>query len=124
MFSPIAIVDSVEMIRDGGSLAAIFHGRDGCEYWLFFEICIRNLSEQVVERVGYARPKVVNRHTGIEVSVTWEDASTMLKKIAKITHRDQDWHWLKIMQAVVDSNGELPDGVEKVIRSFRLNDLA
>ncbi|MRW90866.1 hypothetical protein GJ699_12775 [Duganella sp. FT80W] len=124
MLFPIAIVDSVEMIRDGGSLAAIFHGPDGCEYWLFFEICIRNLSEHVVERVGYAPPKVVNRHTGTEVSVTWEDASTMLKKIAKITHRDQDWHWLKKMQAVADLNGELPDGVEKVLQSFRLSDLA
>lgn len=124
MLPPIVIVDSVEMIRDGGSLAAIFHGSDSCEYWLFFEIRISNSNPNVAERLGYAEPKVVNRHTNCEVEITWEHAAVMLRQIEKLTHRDHDRKRLKKMQTVADSSGTLPDDVERFMPSFRLDELA
>ena len=33
MLSSIGLVLSVEMIRDGGSLAAVFQGSNGHKYW-------------------------------------------------------------------------------------------
>jgi hypothetical protein len=104
MLPPIVIVDGVEMIRDGGSLAAIFHANDSCEYWLFFEIRMFKSNPNVAERLGYAEPKVVNRYTNIEVGITWEHAAMMLRQIEKLTHINHDLQWLKKMQAVADSN--------------------
>lgn len=124
MLPPIVIVDSVEMIRDGGSLAAIFHGGDSCEYWLFFEIRMSNSNPNVAERLGYAEPKVVNQNTNSEVKITWEHAAVMLRKIEKLAHRDHDRQWLKKMQAVADSSGTLPDDVGRFMPSFRLGELA
>lgn len=124
MLPPIVIVDSIEMIRDGGSLAAIFHGGDSCEYWLFLEIRISNSNPNEAERLGYAKPKVVNRHTNSEVEITWEHAAVILGQIEKMADRDGDRHWLKKMQTVVKTGGTLPNDVERSMRSFRLDELA
>jgi hypothetical protein len=124
MLPPIVIVDSVEMIRDGGSLAAIFHGGDSCEYWLFFKIRMSNSKPNVAERLGYSEPKVVNRRTNSEVEITWEHAAVMLRQIEKFTHTNHDRQWLKKMQTVADSSGTLPDDVERFMPSFRLDELA
>lgn len=124
MLPPVVIVDSVEMIRDGGSLAAIFHGGDSCEYWLFFEIRMSNSKPNVAERLGYSEPKIVNRHTSTEVGIAWEHAAMMLRQIEKLTHRDHDRLWLKKMQTVADSRGTLPNEIERFMPSFRLDELA
>ena len=121
MLPPIAVVDSVEMIRDGGSFAAIFHGSDSCEYWLFFKILTRELNDQTIERLGYATPKIVNRHTNIEVPITWAHASTLLNQIGTMIHQSEDLKWHGMMQNIAISNGPLPDEIEKVLRSFRLS---
>lgn len=100
------------MIRDGGSLAAIFHGSDSCEYWLIFRIRMPNPNPNVADRMEYAEPKVVNRHTSIKVEITWEHAAVMLRQIERLTVKDHDRKWLRKMQTVADSSGMLPDDVE------------
>jgi len=124
MLPLIVIVDSVEMIRDGGSLAAIFHGGDSCEYWLFFEIRMSNSNPNVAERLGYAEPRVVNRHTNSAVEITWEHAAVMLRQIEELAHRGHDRQWLQKMQAVAGSSGALPDDVGRFMPRFRLDELA
>lgn len=59
MLPSIVVVNSVEMIRDGGSLAASFQGKNGSEYWLFFRLLHRTLPTGILERLGYAKPVVV-----------------------------------------------------------------
>jgi len=121
MFPRIAIVDSVEMMRDGGSLAAIFHASDSCEYWLFFEILMRDLDGRTVERMGYAAPKIVNRHTHLDVLISWAQASTLLRQIDTMLcrNRGRDLNWLRTMQGVAASNGALPADMTKVMQSVR-----
>lgn len=63
MIPSIALVYSVEMIRDGGALAAIFQGANGSEYWLFFRLRHRTLTSGMFERLGYERPLALERQT-------------------------------------------------------------
>jgi len=119
MLTPIAIVDSVEMIRDGGSLAVVFYGKDSCKYWLFVEMLLRTLESGDVERLGYAEPTIVNRHTGHEAAISWEQALSMLGHIRQMIHREVDLRWHAIMKEVVISKGLVPNELDKVLRVVR-----
>jgi hypothetical protein len=113
MLPSIGIVLSVEMIRDGGSLAAIFQEIDGNQYWLFLKVRINELPAGVRERVGYEMPVVVDRLTGIEIPVTWKQAQVILSQIGHLLHHDRDRKWFGIMQETVLSEGTLPNGVNR-----------
>lgn len=115
MLTPITIVDSVEMIRDGGSLAAVFYGKDSCQYSLFLAILMQTLESGDVKRLGFASPKLMNRHTNIEVAITWEQALAMLGQIGGMIHQERDLKWHALMRKVVISRGLLPEELEKVM---------
>lgn len=123
MIPAIYSVASVEMIRDGGSLAACFHGSDNCEYWLFFEIQIRETQDDNIELTGYAAPRIVNQDTSTQISTTWAQASVMLDQIGRLIKQGRDMEWHGKMQEVAASGGAIPSGIEKVHRRFRLSDL-
>lgn len=81
MLPAISVVNSVELIRDGGSLAASFLGENGSEYWLFYRLLRRTLASGMVERLGYAKPVVVERQSGIEIEISWEHALILINQI-------------------------------------------
>jgi len=64
MIPAISHVLSVEMIRDGGSLAADFCGADGCEYRLFFPIDLSMNTVGLPEQRGYLAPIILDRLYG------------------------------------------------------------
>ncbi len=121
MLPSITFVSSVEMIRDGGSLAAIFQGANGSEYWLFFKAVIRELPTGEHERVGYERPVVVEQQVGNEIEVSWQHAEILLNQMRPLLREEAHRTWLEAMYAAARTNGQLPPGVERTLgRSVRL----
>ena len=65
-----------EKLRDSGSLIVSFQADDSCEYWVMFPVVNRDSSNP-----EYGVPTLVNRTTGIEVSLTHVSAKNWLKRI-------------------------------------------
>jgi hypothetical protein len=111
MLPSIAIVDSVEMIRDGGSLAAIFRGPDGSEWWLFMQVVLTDRPTGERGRVGYSEPVATHRLKGIAHPVSWEQASVLLQQMRPFLHAESDLRWLDAMERVASTRGALPPQV-------------
>ncbi len=115
MLPSISLVLSVEMIRDGGSLAAVFQGANGSEYWLFFELTTRELQSGALERLGYKDPVVVERLSGISVGISWSQAEIMLHQMRPLIRDSFSLKWLEIMEAAAAAQGQVPDGIERLL---------
>ena len=113
MIPPIAIVDSVEMIRDGGSLAATFHGTNGSEYWLLLKITLQELPSGETERTGYANPTLVDRALGTSIDLSWQHAKTLVNQMRGLARDDESLKWLEIMDIAIDQKGLLPATVDR-----------
>jgi hypothetical protein len=113
MLPTIALVNSVEMIRDGGSLAASFQGANGAEYWLFFQLRQQDLPSGQIERLGYEKPIVIERQSGIQSEVTWQHAVTLISQIRPLLCATSDEEWLEAMESVAQQEGALPSKVER-----------
>src|SRR5215475_11958739 len=113
MLPSIGIVLSVEMIRDGGSLAATFRGADGCEYWLFLQVRLNKLSSGEHERVGYEGPVVLDRLAGREISISWQQARVLFAQMGPLLQDERDRKWFPIMEEALLAEGALPSGVNR-----------
>lgn len=120
MLPPIAIVDSVEMIRDGGSFGALFRGPDGSQYSLVLQLRTQDLPSGDVERLGYDAPAVIDRLAQRSFQITWKQASILLDQIAILSENERDLHWVCIMREVIATEGKLPGSIERIARVFRL----
>ena len=114
MLPSIALLSSVEMIRDGGSLAAIFQGPNGSEYWLFLKVRLRELPTGEVERLGYEEPIVIERLTGISTGMSWHHANILLSQMRPLLREEAHRKWLEAMYESTQANGKLPSSVERV----------
>ena len=120
MLPSIALVDSIEMIRDGGSLAAIFQGENGSEYWLLFKVSMRALPSGETERLRYERPVIVERQVGSEIEISWQHAKILLNQMRPMLHEESHRQWLEAMYASAETAGQLPPGVKRVmVRAVR-----
>ena len=115
MLPSIGLVLSVEMIRDGGSLAAVFQGSNGSEYWLSFEVRTRELPSGEIERLGYKDPVVVERKIGLSLGTSWQHALIMLHQMRPLVRDESSLKWLQVMEATAEAHGQLPAGVEPVL---------
>jgi len=113
MLPSIGMLLSVEMIRDGGSLAATFQGSDGCEYWLFVQVRLNKLSSGEHERVGYEGPVVLDRLAGRQISVTWQQARVLLAQMRPLLQDDRDRKWFEIIREALLAEGALPSDVNR-----------
>jgi len=102
------------MLRDGGSLAAVFQAKDSAEYWLLLRIRTRDTPDGRLERIGYAAPVWIRRHTGQEVNLTWPHARAVLSQAEGMLREASDREWLERMAEVAKTEGSLPSGVERV----------
>jgi hypothetical protein len=102
---------SVEMLRDGGSLAAMFQGADSAEYWLVLPVRTRELPSGSIERIGYDMPVLVDRQTGQEKQVSWQHARTILSQARAMLQAEDDRQWLEYMVETASKEGLLPAGV-------------
>ncbi len=107
MIPSIVSVSSVEIIRDGGSLAAIFYGQDGCEYWLFFRF-IRDFFGTNSSIIGYMQQVNVDRLTGIVYELSWEHALIYLRQIFPFLNGKYHKRLLRSMEEIALSSGQLP----------------
>ena len=121
MLPPVALVHSVEMIRDGGSLAAVFQGANGSQYWLLFPIEIHDLPSGEWERLGYMSPVVVDRQSGCHIDVSWQHAIVLIHQIEALTTEQSSIKWLNVMESTAAACGRLPIEVAR-IGGTRLND--
>ena len=112
MLPSIALVFGIEMIRDGGSLAAIFQGLDGGEYWVLLKVRLKVIAG-VIERLGYEEPAVLDRLNQREIAISWQHAQILLSQIAPFLDGERKRRWLNIMIEAVSANGALPGGIER-----------
>ena len=119
MLPSIGLVLSVEMIRDGGSLAAVFQGSNGSKYWLFFELHSRELPSGQLERLGYKDPVVIERQVGLSMSVSWEQATVMLHQMRPLVSDASNLKWLDTMEAAAGAHGKIPTGVERTLEPIK-----
>jgi hypothetical protein len=102
------------MVRDGGSLAAIFQGTNGTEYWLFFKVNLQELPSGEVERLGYEKPVVFERQAGSGSEVTWCHAKILLNQMRPMLREEAHHQWLDSMCSVAEANGQVPSGIERI----------
>ena len=115
MLPSIALVHSVEMIRDGGSLGAAFQGSNGSEYWLFLKLKVRELPSGERERIGYEEPVIVDKLISSSIKVSWQQAGVILNQMRPMLRDESSRSWLETMYESVQTNGQLPSGVERIL---------
>ena len=126
----------VEMIRDGGSLAATFGDEHGRRYILFSQIKVIDRDHLTRERIGYdlpvlidcdpaKRPQDTDRIAHSELSVpaspiTWEQARTLMVLTKGLTEGGE-WRrkWLELMNYVVLNDGGIPPTMETIMHVNR-----
>jgi hypothetical protein len=128
---------SVEMLRDGGSFALKFEGREGNEYMLFTKIRFADVGppqedqhgySQEKEIVGYENPVIIDcdpakrpQNTtgriygdlnGPATRVHWDQARQIVSEAATLAQGLSPIHsdWLKRMTAIVEGDGHPPSG--------------
>jgi hypothetical protein len=113
MLPAIGLVQSVEMIRDGGSLGASFDGTDGSAYSLLFKVRIGEPSGGSAERLGYEEPVIFDSVSRQEIQISWKHAQVLLSQIERLVDNEESLKWLRAMQEVVVSRGGLPSAVSR-----------
>jgi hypothetical protein len=108
MFPSIARSDSVEMLRDGGSLCAVFVGADGSEYWLLVPIEQASSDSSSFETRRYAEPFVLDRpHSATPIQVSWEHASILLSQIVSMLPESAPRRWISPMTECLVRRGNI-----------------
>ncbi len=107
MLPPISFVESIEIIRDGGSLAAIFDGSNGANYWLLFTVEVKILPSGDWQRERYLPPVIVERQIGTAIEITWEHAKVFLNQMRPFIKGAQDQKMLEVMFTVANAQGQI-----------------
>ena len=105
------------MLRDGGSIAAIFQGADASEHWLVLRVRTRELTSGKWERLGYETPVLVDRQTGLETQVSWQHARSILNQARSMLRTEEHGQWLDRMAeaVIISKEGLLPQGVAPLL---------
>ncbi len=107
MLPSFAALNSVEVLRDGGSLCASFQGSDSCEYWLLLRIRLAEVELDMIERLGYEAPVLVDRTTQQESQLSWEHAKALLGQAQRMQPAKSDEPALEYMAKAIESHGDL-----------------
>jgi hypothetical protein len=114
---PVSHVLSVEMIRDGGSLAAGFRGSDGSECWLLFPVRTESVDADHSRIAGWDTPEIHERSTGLKSQVSWQHAATFIGQLASHVHDPQQIAILGAMRDVAGAVGSITPSVKAVYPS-------
>lgn len=108
MLPSITRADSVEMLRDGGSLCAAFAGADGSEYWLLVPVEQAASDSPAFESRRYAEPVVVDRpHGATPIQVSWDHAAILLRQIVFMLPASASRSWVASMIECVARRGDM-----------------
>jgi hypothetical protein len=130
MLPSIAAVDSVEVLRDGGSLAATFVGSNGSRYGLHMALISDRGPAGELNRRGYGRPVVFERlefrdqgsfgwRSINEVELSWSHASVFLHQLRPHVQDERDAHCLAMMLESVEGEGKLPAAMDEVLQPVK-----
>jgi hypothetical protein len=125
VFPSVCRLDTVEMIRDGGSLAAAFENEGGARYILFIPIhtvkdgdkwkCLGYHPPVLIDCDPNKRPANTDRVRyselgGPKVPVSWTEARVLIDAITQLAGGQNSFgrHWLKQMTYVAATEGQLP----------------
>ena len=109
MLPPVAQLLSVEMIRDGGSLAAAWTGGDGVEYWLFFPVTIETIDRDQGRISGWSAPVIIDRQFGISQALSWAHARIFISQFRGLAREARYVEILDVMEATAASGGEITE---------------
>lgn len=115
MIPTVTHVDSVEMIRDGGSLAASVRGSDSGTYWILFRIDMTIHADGRWERRCYQAPIMLDRTSGRHVGITWTHALSFLDRIERFRLAEDSARWLRTMREVAEAESALPASISPFI---------
>jgi hypothetical protein len=132
---------SVELIRDGGSFALKFEGRDGNEYIVFTKIRFADVGPEKKDKRGYHQGKEVKSYdqpllidcnpakrpqdTGHIIyselceptnRISWHQAREIMSVAGALAQnlRPLQVGWLEKMKAVIENEGVPPPGWERL----------
>jgi hypothetical protein len=118
MLPPVTHVSSVEMIRDGGSLAAIFGGGDGSQYWLFFPVLRQYVGPDHSKISGWHLPEIRERSTGLKSQLSWQHAKTFIAQLKAHVDEERQIALLNAMSDVANAEGSITPSIEAVFPSI------
>lgn len=120
MLPSISTVIDIELIRDGGSLAATFIGANAATYRLHFKLISSCSDDGQYTRHGYERPVIFESfrfHFGEDrvawealstVEISWQHALVFLHQLRGHVRDDSNFKWLEAMEEVAETEGRLP----------------
>ena len=127
MLPPISHVLSVEMIRDGGSLAALYVSTDGSTQALFFLVNEERVDANHRRVAGWHPPEIRDGVSGMKISVSWSHAEVLIGQLRSFAQNVQQIAVLEAMHEVARAGGAITPGVLTVFpgigevqRVFRL----
>ena len=121
MLPPISTVVDIELVRDGGSLAATVIGANGATYRLHFQLISSCSDDGQYIRHGYERPVIFESfrfHFGEgrvaceslnTVEISWQHALVFLHQLRGYVRHDRNFTWLEAMEEVAETEGLLPE---------------
>ena len=118
MLPPVTHVISVEMIRDGGSLAAIYGGGDSAEYWLFFPVRTESVDADHTRISGWELPEIHDRSTGLKNEISWQHAMTFVGQLKPHVHDPREVALLDAMGDIASTGGAITSSVKAVYPSI------
>ena len=107
MLPSIALVTSVERLRDGGSLCAAFQGSDANEYWLLLRV--RLADSNSLRAIGFESPLVSNLHTGVAHPISWEQAGVLIDQLKRLMHNEEWASILEKMTSIAQAAGNVDE---------------
>src|SRR6186713_1887421 len=107
MLPPVTHVLSVEMIRDGGSLAAVWSGGDGAEYWLFYPVKVESVDADRNRIAGWNGPQIHVRGTGVVHELSWQHAKVLIGQFRALVAKPHLLEVLDAMEEIAENSGSI-----------------
>lgn len=107
MLPPVTHVLSVEMIRDRGSLAAVWGGGDGAEYWLFYPVKVESVDADHNRIAGWDEPQVHVRGTGVVHELSWQHAKILISQFRSLVASPRSLEILDAMEEIAANCGSI-----------------
>ena len=117
MLPPVTRVFSVEMIRDGGSLAATYGSGNGAEYCLFFPVRIEAVDSDHTRISGWESPELLERGTGLKTQLSWDHAKTFIGQLKPQVHDPREAALLDAMRDIAAASGSITSSVQAIYPS-------
>jgi len=107
MLPAVTHVLSVEMVRDGGSLVAIWNGGDGVEYWLLYPVIVESVGPDHNRITGWDEPQVHARDTGAIHELSWQHAKILIDQFRPFAASARFLEILDAMKEIATNRGDI-----------------